>query len=198
MPAPAPTRIPAPEATTRRACAPADTSGPSRRHAQRAQWPFSTTYGRMLPNQSGTSHVRGHLPPRTGRAFKRAALRRSGNTDSVALLKSERRLERGVTNHGGDNYSRRTYPFPCRQSQPVWCCFFFTCERTPPNRGRGARHAGGLAGDQETFTFGLRGLVSSPLTTCTAARPISKIHDGPEPATFPATFLERNSAGAIR
>ena len=32
-----------------RAHPPNDTSGPSRRHAQRVQWPFSTTYGRMLP-----------------------------------------------------------------------------------------------------------------------------------------------------
>ena len=70
--------------------------------------------------------------------------------------KSERRREGRVTNHVLANPCTRAGSLSCSRSfrtvdTTVWCVFFFTCERTPPNRGRGARpHAGGRAGDQET------------------------------------------------
>ena len=46
--------------------------------------------------------------------------------------------------------------FPSDCANTVWCCFFFTCERTPPNRGRGARPCGRpcrRSGDTITFHF---------------------------------------------
>ena len=58
-------------------------------------------------------------------------------------------VEKRTSFFGGGNHPRRRaraaslsclVPFGLRY--PVWCFFFFTCERAPPNRGRGARPCG--------------------------------------------------------
>ena len=70
------------------------------------------------------------------------------------------------------------------------CFFFFTCERTPPNRGRGARPCGRpcrRSRDQETQSPFISPWFSSlPLTTCTGVsddvdfKYTRCLRDGPE------------------